>query len=375
MQFLATLFFACSLVSTSITAVNPQSPQSMLTSLKKGIGDFLCYCITSSEVSDETYRYANDLMKKIDPNRSITAIQKFNTFGEYLFGKHNTIALPFLNYVILNAKALKKLPEEAQRFVIGRSLYSMSHPMEHIAYKVALPLLYDYLFQMQDTAAQKEALAHFTATKIALTAINPLTDPYNLNHLHETREAARLAGRSLLYHILAQLHIAYASRYLEWDADVETCKKLNCAKGAIEYFKKYQAFEGDGSLLGGTSATIPLFELLNLEAVNIARAYSTRVAQFNPALTVSSITIARLDPGSLISRIKEYTPGQLAPRSNWLEHTFWKMPLIKYFSPYASAATRIAALEKLDAVVPDSKTTQEETSNHQQAGKPESKKQ
>ena len=344
MRYLYKIILLYALATSPLLAVSPEKPASLFSSLKRRIGDLVCFLITSDEVSEETTAYARDLMRKIDPHQTITCVQKFNSVGEYLFGRNNAIALPFLNYVMLNTKTLMKMPEETQRFVIGRSLYTLAHPKAHFSYKMLLPALYNLFFQIHDSPMVENAITHFTPESLLHTSFDYLQNPQNPSRLHETRHAVSIAGRNLLYHALAALHIAYASRFIEREADSETAKILNCVKGGIEFFRTYQNFNNDGTIIGSTSSLIPFFELANWGSFSLLTKVMT-VGQ--PAMTLNGITLARLRGQSIISQIKDLMPGQLVPYSNWLEHTYWKLPIIKYFSHSASSQDRIASLAKL----------------------------
>ncbi len=323
------------------TALESKDP-SWLFSFKKTMGDALCYFITSSDVSDETAAYTHDLMKKIDPAQTITRIQKFNAFGEYLFGRHNTIALPFLNYLIFNTKSLKKLSEEAQRFVIGRTLYTMSHPKNHMVYKLALPLMYNLLLHMQGSPTSRQAIADLPRLLVQSLQGN--------SSQGQVTQAFVTAAPSLLSRLIAELHIAYASRHIEWQADIETAKMLNCAKGGIEFFKSYNEFSSDNTVIGRISSKIPLFEWLYGGLFLVATSFFPRLNSFKPEVTVAGLTFVQFPLADGVVMAKNSMPGQITPHSNFLTHVFWKLPIASLFSH--SATTRIANLEKLRLLVP-----------------------
>ncbi len=330
--------------------INAQTPPTTGV-FKKFIGTCLTFPLATSDTSVETCAYVDDLLKKIAPGEQLSAVRKFNDFGEYLLGRYNTVAIPFLNYLIINTRTLRKLPEEVQRFAVGRALYQMTNK-DYFLYKYLLPYICDIYFEAKETDEEKELMASFTSSGLIRRFRNSrrLDGPENRPSFMETLKTDLTDSlKNLALHACAKLFIAYLSRSIEQEADTEVAQKLDCALGGVKYLKQYKAFATETNM-GKIYSMVPFFEGLNFAVIEGIKALApTWTERFRRKCSIApyDITVARLHGNDFISYAKSCLPGQCVPYSNQLEHFIWNLPLLNYFSYYPTTSDRIAALSKL----------------------------
>lgn len=134
------------------------------------------YSILGSPASEETTKLASDLLTKIDPNKKLTSVLQMNSFMRYWLGEKNALAIPGLNYLLVNENWLKNLSPEAQRFVIGRTLVTLTSA-EHLLFTsilpaililfpnvnltIIIPIIALYLARQAEYNADASAIRHF----------------------------------------------------------------------------------------------------------------------------------------------------------------------------------------------------------------------
>lgn len=295
-------------------------------SIKKVIGDTLCLPFARSKASDHATAKVNAIMQELDPSQSVTEVRQMNRFAQYLFGYQNAIALPFLNYVLVNEKWLDKLPDDAQKFLIGRSLMHLSKAEEYSLKKYVLPFLLNAAFKygiplaslLKEAEEIKEIQESFTK-KWENRNISGLSDHEQEQYIKEAnvvvQKSVTLGTKAfmlMLLGIASELFVKKVSRSVELDADYEVARKLNCASAGVEVLEDSLKYKNDKSLLGKIS---------------------------------SFYNIAQLLP--FAKTIKRYTPGQFTNAPDRVTHFFLNLPILHYFSSYPRTKTRIQALKEL----------------------------
>ncbi len=217
----------------------------------------LFYVIASSDASEKTTAYAQTLLHHLDPSQELVGVRNFNGIGRYLFGKNNTLALPYLNYVILD-EDIDKLPEAEQRFVIGRSLTTLTHKHSYVLSHYVIPYLLFLLYEQQTTAEERDA--HRSYTSLLLETPFLLTkalfmrakafcgfDGYDdsLQQLtalpRHTKELAYPIGISVLGTLLSR----YFIHKNETTLDLATAQQLHCYGGGINYLARASHFAAE----------------------------------------------------------------------------------------------------------------------------------
>lgn len=123
-----------------------------------------------------------------------------NSFMRYWLGEKNALAIPSLNYLLVNEDWLKNLSPEAQRFVIGRTLITLTST-EHITCTFIVPLLI-WLFP-----------------KAKLTVIIPIIS-------------------------------TYLARQAEYNADANAIENFDCLIGAADALEDMKSIPNNVNLLG-----------------------------------------------------------------------------------------------------------------------------
>jgi hypothetical protein len=326
---------------------------------KRGNLETLCdllfaFLISSEPVSDDTASYVSNLSKSINPENECV-LRKFNTLGEYFFGRHNTVAIPFANYIICNTRELKKLPEESQRFVFGRALLSLSRGGEFYLYKLALPLIcsaYCEVLESEDEQFARARLFPYNMYQRLTAPINPDGGSAFQQVLPSIKDDIKTSRTAILQRCIAWLLTAYTSRAVEYQLDLDTARAFDCTKGAIDFLKKYNAFEIEAqeqttvSLIPTYLCTrLPVFELLNMAlAPQLKRTRLQDYLQNGYQAKIFNVPLARVYPDAIIGPLKNSVPGQITPYSNRLANFIYSLPVIKYLSHFPTAKDRIHAL-------------------------------
>lgn len=154
--------------------------------------------------SQKTRDLANELLEKLDPKMKLTSIIHMNRFIRYWMGQQNACAIPFLNYLLVNEEWLAKLPAEAQRFVIGRTLITLARANEFIILTVLLPAL----------------------------------------------------GLALSPSVFIPLITSYIARSLEYDADKMAAIEFDCVRGGQIALEDTESFKNDGTFFGVISSNV-----------------------------------------------------------------------------------------------------------------------
>ena len=216
----------------------PTAASAEPSSFKRILGNILCFFITKKDVSEGVRAQVEEIRAELNPNQEISAVKKFNKIGEYFFGRCNSLSIPLLNYIVLNEGALKDLDDkEAQRFMIGRSLYKLGKPS--LLLHSMWPFIYTYLKR----SVSGESLCSLSPYEIWSTGPEDLTiNFFNKQHLLDI-PTIRLA--------------AYLARRQEFAADRETAIKLECAEGGKKVLDYQRSYPNDDSIIGKFSTYVP----------------------------------------------------------------------------------------------------------------------
>lgn len=317
----------------SFTAINSCIRADLKSNIKNIVSNIICYPFAHKNASKETTKYTQEIAQKLDPNAKVENVKKLNRFGQLFFGYQNAIALPFLDCVIVNDKWIKKLPEEQKRFVIGRTLYNLSNAKEYTIYKYLLPILVNKFVTLTQPENYNELKAK--AIKIRNQELYG-TSSYNGSE-SLTQEERQEFLIQFIKAGLGRLISAHFARDLEYEADLEAAKKLNCINGGIKILKDIQNFKSDEKFSNKLFSTIPFYYLLNA---------FTKIPQDIYYSTNKTAPENRIiyQPFSFI---KEYTPSKFMQSSNALGHFVRNLPLVHYFMTNPRTKDRINALKGL----------------------------
>ncbi len=211
-----------------------------LKSVARFLTNGLFYLVASSDASDKTTAQAQSLLTQLDPSQKLLAVRKFNAFGRYLFGENNTVALPYLNYVMLDEN-IDTLPEQEQRFVIGRSMATLAYKHRYTAMKYLIPYVLFILYEQQTSADQQKEHSRFnrsffTAPRLYVRKLLGYNDPQtNFDAIHNLPQKGKNLLKPLGISVIGTLLSRYLSRKMEADLDRITAQKLSCSLGGIKF--------------------------------------------------------------------------------------------------------------------------------------------
>ena len=242
---------------------------------------------------------------------------------------------------MINDKALKQLPEQTRRFIVGRSLYQMRQGSNYFLYHLLLPFLCNIAIQLCTSEEEQRAL---TDTQ----GMNLLDQLYhNTFSIEVLKNNAPLLLKILGLKLGAQLLCSYTQRSLEEDADLETARRLNCCQGGIRGLKVHERFHNDGTIAGRLNGLFPFIRK------GMSWTIALLIYKFDPTieeipLKYHGISYPHLRWAELLEKGLDLIPGTLGVHSNAFQHTLWKLPILRNFSPYPLVSHRIAALTNLD---------------------------
>ncbi len=220
-------------------------PQKTLRTLTNG----LFYLVASSDASDKITSQAQELLKKIDPSKKLLAIRTFNRFGKFLFGEHNTITIPYLNYVIVDNEGMENLSEQARTFALGRCMMTLRHQNKYLIYKYAIHFIMQQLYNKATTEDERNSLKDFLKEnkdmyKVAFDAFKEenQTDSAQEELLEEKKDAVYAAGKKALYPFVTACTLnsfsEYGKRGIEYELDRHAQTLCDSTKGAREYLEQ-----------------------------------------------------------------------------------------------------------------------------------------
>lgn len=212
----------------------------------------LFYVICSAEAPEHTTGYAKKLLNQIDPSQELLAVRSFNALGKVLFGSYNTITIPYLNYVIIDDE-LASLPEQEQRFVLGRSMAIIANRHRYVGTKYVLPYLISLFYEWQIPEHQKNEHNSFTHTlfNAPFTWLRSTFGRHVSRSEHERIQALPTKAGQLIKPIglatMGLLASRYLSRTTEYNLDRLTTDTFDCTEGAMNYFVRasWQANENN----------------------------------------------------------------------------------------------------------------------------------
>ena len=238
-----------------LSPVQASLPKKALRTLTNG----LFYLIASSDASDKTTSQAQDLLKKVDPSKKLLAVRKFNRFGKFLFGDHNTITVPYLNYVVVDNEGMENLSEESRKFVLGRCMMTLRHPEKYLIYKYALPFFMQQVYNTATTQDEQDSAQNVIATLTPnpTNAIRhgkllremedddkPRSFTTELNTLYSSnKQTAKQAAYPLGVLAATSFLGNYFSRGIEYELDAKTAHELQCKDAAIDYLGQINPFK------------------------------------------------------------------------------------------------------------------------------------
>ncbi len=269
----------------------------------------LFYLIASSDASQETATKAQDILTQLTPAKDLLAVRKFNRFGKFLFGEHNTITIPYLNYVIVDDDNMQSLSEEAQTFALGRCMMTLRHQNKYLVYKYLFPFLgrqaFNYLCPKdeQENIHYWDKLINLHSSNKALILANREQEAEAIRNLKEDAITFLGAAKDMCIvgakQLGAQSLSSYLARSMEYQLDALTVQELNCKEGALEYLAKVEALR------------FPKY-LLTLSLLNFARKAKEIVHETpDDRLAIQALTACYKATGYCIKAIK-YLPGQQA---------------------------------------------------------------
>jgi hypothetical protein len=305
------------LISLSIITSNVHTG-GIVDSTKKVVGGLLCLPFGQSKASEETTQYVNSVMKELNPKEKVTEVRQMSKLAQYMFGYQNIIALPYLNYVLVNEQWLKKLPDDAKKFLIGRTLVHLSQADQYAFKKYVLPFLIHIALEASKSDKYKnfeEWLKHSTGNDWEWISRGRIP----INAPEEFEQSLREFSLGYPLSVLAHLITSMASRSAEYNADIQAATKLKCAKGGITLLKDTLDFKHDKTILGST------------------------LSRINPLTKNHDWGIIH----RVLSYVKHYAPGQLTNAPDQLTHFLTNLPLFHYWSSYPRTSDRIKELEKL----------------------------
>ena len=260
------------LLLLSISLLSPLQanfPKKVARTLTNG----LFYLIASSDASQETTTQAQDLLKKVAPSKDLLGVRNFNWFGKFLFGEHNTIAIPYLNYVIIDDDGMQSLSEEAQKFALGRCMMTLRHGSKYLIYKQLIPFAMSKIYCKLTTKQQRASIPAYLwaqADKMAAYMTYTPNDhhqvlevkrldldtwrfvdeewdqierPYN-DIMEEKNDALDAVSKDALYAYLTMYPLmqicGYCTRGIEFELDAQTVDTCTTRKGALEYFEQLE---------------------------------------------------------------------------------------------------------------------------------------
>lgn len=235
------------LIFMCLTTLSPVQATSFSQKAARAIANGLFYLIASSDASKQTTSHAKNLLNEVDPTKELLAVRKFNRFGKFLFGNHNTITIPYLNYLIVDNEGMENLSEEARRFVLGRCMITLRDKEKYLGYKYALPLIMNQVHERATTPDEKDKAKEALPKIIFEDVIDPYTNKAMLNELTNEKlqipkelyipSLQKLKDNSypLSISTLTLLIKNYFSRGIEYELDIKTARELDCAEGAVDY--------------------------------------------------------------------------------------------------------------------------------------------
>ncbi len=315
-------------------------PQKVLRTLTNG----LFYLIASSDASEKTTAQTQDLLKKIDPSKKLLAVRTFNRFGKFLFGEHNTITIPYLNYVIIDNEGMENLSEEARTFALGRCIMTLRHQNKYLTYTYVIPFVMQQIYKKATTEDERNSLKKFlkASTDMYKTTLSILKeeDPTVSSQkelLNEQIDATYAAGSDALYPVITACTLYSFSGYCkrgivhELDARARTLCASN--KGALEYFKQLE--QSSAKSLWGHFA----FICSGLLAQHLGKSQEGKPSLIKKCLTTWAQFI------HLTKKSYYYLPGR--------NSTFHWLPFFGHFDGgQPSPQSRIDALENKNDIKP-----------------------
>lgn len=258
------------LLVISLSLLSPVQATSLPKKALRTLTNVLFYLIASSDASEKTTSQAQDLIKKVDPSKELLAVRKFNKFGKFLFGDHNTITIPYLNYLIVDNEGMDSLSEESRKFLLGRCMMTLRHQHKYLIYKYAIPYAIKQLYCKITTKTERASLpklfealldrAQADAIYVPNDQHNPLPikrfdfDSWKLieekwdqtknprDQIMKQKNAAIFAVQKDAPYSFACLYTlgifsGYCKRGIEYELDVRATELCDGNKGAIEYFE------------------------------------------------------------------------------------------------------------------------------------------
>ncbi len=335
-------------------------------SITRTLTNGLFYLIASSDASKDTVSHAQELLHHVAPNQELLAVRKFNAFGRFIFGQNNTVAIPYLNYVIVD-DALNELPKGASTFALGRCMMMLSDPKKYLAFRYMLPFLGNQLYERLLTKEEKEGPSKLMSS--ALQLMNNENEYLQREHttralFHDKRlsqlaqnahddtqkklkdECRQLTLEVLISHsswAASTMITNYFARKVEFELDAKTVQTFNCAEGATTYLSNIET-SSLGRTLGlfalnwGPSILASIASRLSQQAKEINDNHLVQEAQgySNIATTLSYLNL-----------LPRYLPGQNNSKNIFSDLSiFIILPYLCRLSKSAPWATeRIAALE------------------------------
>ncbi len=208
------------------------------------------YAIASSDASQETTEKARALLEKVAPSKELLAVRNFNWLGRFMFGDYSTVAIPYLNYVIVDDSNMENLSEEAQRFALGRCMMTLRSSHKYTALKYLIPALGNELLGKLLTEKEKESIEYAKNSRKEYAFLKEQRNNHTLSEKERTeiQQRQREICKSVLFKSLpffgktaaVKSITGYLARSIEYELDTLTATQLTCKDGALEYLQKVE---------------------------------------------------------------------------------------------------------------------------------------